>query len=788
MKTEGYNTSAYTSSILEQPGLLIIGPSGGMQEIALSQFGRTRLFIGRDPSKADIPVSSPVVSGVHAKLKIENGYLYFADVNSTNGTWMMNHGTFASLVKNRYVGPLKEGTMFVLGAGGVRQEKNKDAVLVIITNAQKGKTYKEFPVFDQDYVIGRAKDCDIVLKHPSVSKHHARFGCTVGTQAGSKQENKIYYIEDLGSSNGVFVNGQLVQGNQAVREKDVIQIAGNVLIFSSGRLICKTETDGIQLTTRDLVKKVNHGKKMILSHVNCNVERNEFVAIVGGSGAGKSTLLKTLGGYDRDFEGDVYYNGISLKRNYNILKNIIGYVPQEDIVYENLTLKKMLYYTAKMKMPDGTSKKEIYDRIREVLQLIELTEHQNTMIRDLSGGQKKRASIAVELLADPGMFFLDEPTSGLDPGTEQKLMRVLNRLSKTQGKTIIMVTHTTQSLDLCDKIIFMGKDGTLAFMGTPKEAKMFFGTDSLVEIYNLLEEDTKAWAQQFARFNELGRLPESGSDQIKKPKRKSFFRQLAVLTKRYGELIMNDLPRLFLLLIQPVLIAILIKLVADKDVFNVFEPTKQILFTFSCSGIWIGIFNTIQEVCKERAILKREYMSNLRLSAYVLSKYLMQLVVSLVQTLIFVGLFILLMGNVPEDGVILPAYVEIFITMWLTIYASSALGLFVSSIMKNGDRAMAFSPFLLIIQLLFSGILFTLDGASEVISYITVSRWSVEGLGNVINMNNLKHKYAQVKYSPDELFTHGWGHLSQTWLILLAFIIVLGICSVISLRNVSRDR
>lgn len=201
-------------------------------------------------------------------------------------------------------------------------------------------------------------------------------------------------------------------------------------------------------------------------------------------------------------------------------------MPQEDIVFENLTLKKMLYYTAKMKMPDNTSMQEIEDRIQEVLRLIELTEHQNTMIKNLSGGQKKRASIAVELLADPGMFFLDEPTSGLDPGTEQKLMRVLNRLSKTQGKTIVMVTHTTQSLDLCDKIIFMGKKGRLAFMGTPEEAKMFFGTESLIEIYNLLEEDTESWAGQFDRFNPIPEIPQMQEESVEKPKRKSAIKQL----------------------------------------------------------------------------------------------------------------------------------------------------------------------------------------------------------------------------------------------------------------------
>ena len=303
-----------------------------------------------------------------------------------------------------------------------------------------------------------------------------------------------------------------------------------------------------------------------------------------------------------------------------------------------------------------------------------------------------------------------------------------------------------------------------------------------------MEEDTDSWAEQFKRFNEPAPLPEEQEEGIRKTKRKSFFRQLAVLTKRYGELIRNDVPRLMLLLLQPVLIAVLIRLVSDDDVFEVFEPTKQILFTFSCSGIWIGIFNTIQEICKERAILKREYMSNLRLSAYVLSKYVMQFLVSFLQTVIFVGLFLLLMGNVPSEGVVLPGAVEIFITMWLTIYASSAMGLLVSSVMKNGDRAMAVSPFLLIIQLLFSGILFSLDGASQIISYFTVSRWSVESLGNVVNLNNLKHVYQQIHFNADPLFEYGWDHLARTWLIMAAFVVVLGICSVISLRSVSKDR
>ena len=758
--------------------ILMVSKKEGINEIPLSQYNDSRLYIGRNTDKCDIVLDSSVVSGVHGKLKREKGSVYFADLDSTNGTYIMSRGRYVRLKKNRYIGPLRDGMMFLLG-GKNAEDDEKEAILMIVTSGEDEKKYRKYPLFEEQYIIGKDKDCDIVFSHPAVSHKHARV-----FKKGGKA-----YIEDLNSTNGVFVNGIAIHGINEIHEKDIIQIGLNLIVYSCETLLCKTETDGIQLTMDGLIKKVDHGKKTILSNVNCTIESNDFVAIVGGSGAGKSTLLKTLGGYDKFYEGEVYYNGISLKKHYNILKNIIGYVPQEDIVFENLTLKKMLYYTAKLKMPDGVTKEEIEERIQEVLRLVELTDHQNTMIRNLSGGQKKRASIAVELLADPGMFFLDEPTSGLDPGTEQKLMRVLNRLSKTQRKTIIMVTHTTQSLDLCDKIIFMGKKGRLAFMGTPEEAKMFFGTESLIEIYNLLEENTEMWAEQFERFNQSPEIP-SGKEEsrLDKTKRKSAIKQLITLTARYGELVKNDLPRLGLLMIQPILIAVLIKIVAGDDVFDIYEPTQQILFTFSCSGIWLGIFNTIQEVCKERAIVKREYMSNLRLTTYILSKYFIQLLISLAQTLVFVGLFTVLMGNLPTEGVMLPCFAEMFITMWFTIYSSSALGLLVSSVMKNGDRAMAVSPFLLIIQLLFSGILFSLKGTSEIISYFTISRWSVEALGNVIDLNGLKHKYAQIHYKPNEMFEHGWEHLTQTWGMLALFIIIFAVLSILCLRNVSKDR
>ena len=778
-KTIAYGMDSHGASFTADPstlGIILVDKSDGMREITLSTVRKSVVLLGRDRDSVDILIQTRSVGRCHGSFRYQDGAYYYCDENSTNGTYYLNNGNYVRVEPDRLIGPLREGMTFLLGGNRADSSPEHESVLMIITGRSKEYPYTKFALNEQQYTIGRGSDCDIVFDQPSVSRHHARV----------YYYNNRYVIEDTGSHNGVFLNGIKIRRSAYLNEKDIIQIAGKIIIYSCNMLFCQTATTGIQLTVNQLYKKVNHGKKTILKNVNCNIESNEFVAIVGGSGAGKSTLLKALGGYDQDYIGNVLFNGIPLRKYYHVLKNIIGYVPQEDIVFENLSLRKMLFYTAEMKMEKGTTKKEIDKRIREVLALVELSEHQNTMIRNLSGGQKKRASIAVELLADPGMFFLDEPTSGLDPGTEQKLMRVLNRLSKTQGKTIVMVTHTTQSLELCDRIMFMGKGGRLSFFGTPKEALDFFHTDSLVNIYNMLEENTDYWADQFERYNYSDSFnPVPNSEHIKKTKQISFIRQLSILTTRYMNLIMNDHARLFLLFIQPVIITFLIKVVASKDLFTYFEPTNQIMFTYTCSAIWVGIFNTIQEVCKERAILKREYMSNLRLTTYIMSKYFVQLLISMLQALIFTLLFLLLCGkNLDQTG----AGLMIFLTTWLTIYTSSAMGLLVSSMMKNSDRAMAMSPFLLIIQLLFSGVLFKLKGMSKLISVFTISRWSIGSLGNNVNINNLPSQYEYLDNVTESMYTHDMGHLVQSWGMMLVFILVFALLSISFLQSVSKDR
>lgn len=734
------------------------------------------IYLGRS-AQNDIVINQPFISGSHAIIQMEGPYVSITDNNSTNGLYLCQGGRYAPLLPGQPFTISQNNTIIRVGC-----DANHFAFL-IFSEKDTRSTWNVVP-FDKPLLqIGRGEECDICLKNVAVSRKHAAIQNT----------GNGYEIVDLNSTNGVLVNGQMISGRQALANMDIIHIAGSVLVFTYKQVVFKVPTEGVSLQLEQLTKVVNKNKT-ILDHVNCCIEPNEFVAIIGGSGAGKSTVMTAMSGFDSKVTGKVYFNDLDLHANFDAIKNIIGFVPQQDIIYENLTLKKMLLYTAKMKMPSDTTKEEMHQRIQKVLEMVELSQHQDTFIRKLSGGQKKRASIAVELLSDPKLFFLDEPTSGLDPGTERNLMHTLQNLSKRQGKTIIMVTHTTQNIHLCDKVIIMGAGGRLCYCGEPGKALDFFGVTSLVDVYDLTTKDSEYWSRKFAESVADKPVAETGevTRTVVKKRQYSRLSQLKVLMSRYFELIWNDKQRLILLMLQPLLIGLLLMVVAAEDVFEIFEDTKSILFALTCSGIWIGLFNTIQEICKERVILKREYMSNLYLSVYILSKCLVQAVLCLVQTGILLGCFVITVG-IPDKGILFDnAFLEMYITLFITIYASAAMGLIVSALSKNADRAMAVSPFLLIIQLLFSGILFELEGASDTLSKFTISRWSIECLGSTSDLNDLtlriQEELPQYEHEASEMFEFAASHLWANWGIMLVFIVIFAVVSALVLRSLSNEQ
>lgn len=778
-----------------QASRMIVLTGTNFYDYDLKAFGKDRILFGRDPDRCDIVIPMSTISGVHGKIKFANGKTYVGDVGSTNGTYLFRGEIYEWMKPRKYY--QKESGDWILQIDAKSHVSNQSAVIILTDSLQKS-AWQCQTLSEGLTLIGRGSDNTIVMDSPGISRKHAAI----------MNQNGVYTIIDYGSMNGVYVNGKRVNRDERIAEKDMIQIANFLFFVVDGKLLYQGAMSGVSLRLENISKEVGRGagRKKILNQVYGDIGSNEFVAIIGGSGAGKTTVMNAMSGFDRDIEGNVFYNGIDLRRNFNSLKNMIGFVPQQDIIYENLKLKKMLLYTAKMKMPSDTTRAEMELRIYKVLEMVDLTQHADTYIRKLSGGQKKRASIAVELLADPGLFFLDEPTSGLDPDTEQSLMHTLASLSKSEGKTIIMVTHTTQSIHLCDKVIFMGPGGKICYCGPPSEMNEYFGKQDLVEIYNELAVNTDNWngyylQNYWQKRQEEPALTKAEDRFIKNSARRnvSWFKQLRVLTARYMNLIKNDYSRLLLLLVQPVAIALLLFLVAQEGTFVNFDDTKSILFALSCSGIWIGLFNTIQEVCKERAILKREYMGNLRLSGYVLSKYIVQGIICLIQATLLTTIFLNLLEHTAKGGAIWGSHpgMEIWLTMVLTIFASASMGLIVSSLVRNADRAMAFAPFVLIVQLLFSGVLFALGDGALVISKITVSRWSMECLGNTADLNALPYKEIETETGElmkipakpyEDFFVRTSEHLWHTWLILLLIMLICGVVSTIVLRNLKKDK
>lgn len=740
--------------------------------VNLDDFRKNMVTMGRSTDN-DIVLESPIVSRHHAIFLYDGVHWIVQDNHSVNGMFVNG--------KRREAIPLDKSV--AININNLDNEL-KQGVILLYGDLGAQSQWKQFELMGQKRVtIGRDTSCDIVLEHISVSKVHAVI----------TQEKDGYYIADNNSTNGLAVNGRRISGKKKLSEKDIIVITNSKLIFSNHAIqyVC-SRSSGISVEAIDIVKTVSVKKKKmnICNHVSLTIQPGELVAIIGGSGAGKTTFMNCISGYNRATSGQILVNGENFYDNYETMKSIIGYVPQQDIVYDNLRLFDMLEYVAELRMSKDSTKEDRQQRVWEVLKQMDLLGREDNYIRSLSGGQKKRASIAVELISDPNLFFLDEPTSGLDPGTERSLMQQLKQMSQV-GKTIILVTHNTMNLHLCDKIIFMGKGGNLCYYGSPNGALQFFGVDNFVDIYNLVTENSEEWKARFLQ-SELARRHENVrpqvSHQIRAKKKESLFSQLSVLSRRYMELIVNDRARLLLLLIQAPLLAVLINIVANGKQFVEYEMTKSILFALACSSFWIGILNAIQEICKERVILKREYMSGLRMSAYLLSKFLVLGFMCVVQAILLTGVFVLLVGS-PEYGKMMNAFLELTITTFLTMMSATAMGLFVSSIFHNPDRAMTVAPILLMPQILFSGLVFSMEGFAEKISYIVNCRWTMEGYGTTANLNGLilrlqnEYPIFHVEHEAENFFTYTNTHLLLVWCILILMVLAFGIAAEIILKK-----
>ncbi len=765
----GHNMSKPVVNLREAVVSVFDGKSEPVR-VELAAFNKPVVTFGREGDN-DIVLKSPLVSRHHGRFFFTGGTWFIEDLQSLNGLIYNN----ASIVRRN----ICDGDFIRIDDG---IETVTEGVLFVFSSAETENSWRTLPMGGrQSVTIGRDNRCDIILPHISVSKCHAKIVFEQGS----------YYIIDNASTNGVIVNNRRISGKHKLHEKDVIVITNSKLIFTASAVFFCCYKSGISVDASNIVIKRGKGKKSFITcnHVSLNIKPGELVAIIGGSGAGKSTVLNCMCGYLRPDEGNVYINGIDLYQNFDSIKKLVGYVPQQDIVYDNLTLHDMLMYTAQLRLPQDTSPEEREAAITRAINMVELPEKRDSFIKSLSGGQRKRASIAVELLSDPNLMFLDEPASGLDPGTERNLMNSLRRMADG-GKTVILVTHSTLQLKMCDKIVFMGKGGNLCCFASYDDALKFFGVDDVVDVYNMITDNAVHWSREFERTRSAAGKVRVSEGASSKPK-KNRLRQLGVLSARYLKLVANDRQRLILLLIQAPLLALLISFVADGEQFDQYEMTKSLLFALSCSAFWVGMLNAIQEICKERTIMKREYMTGLSLTSYILSKIIVLGVLCFIQSFLITSVFSLRVG-LPSKGIITHPFIEVFVTVFITAVASTAMGLFVSSLFTNADRAMTVAPLLLMPQILFSGLLFKLSGATEIISWVAVARWSMECLGTTANLNDLPLKLQQegikIPHEAEDFFEFTPEHMLMSLGILLVFTLACLVLARLVLSKVGKEK
>lgn len=404
-------------------------------------------------------------------------------------TVLFNNRTFKRLAEKK------------LAAGNTITIRTDDASLCILEVLKEIKSAKNLPadrkrtislIGKTEFLIGRDETCDIVLDSPQAARRHARI-IFDGTS---------HFIEDLKTETGTYVNNKKIK-RVVLNDNDRIEVPSAAYLYFEKKLLSSKCKNGIEVDLAGVTKDVTDNAKgrgivRLVDNVSMRIESGAFVAIVGGSGAGKSTLLDCINGRRPGTGGSIYYDTNDFYQNKYCYQPIIGYVPQKDILHDNLSLMSSLRFTASMRIRNSITKKEIDDIVQTVIKEVKLDGKEKLKISSLSGGQKKRVSIAMELLSNPKIIYLDEPTSGLSPDLDLEIMQLLKELSK-KGRTIVLITHSMENISLCDNVAILGKGGRLCFYDKPEKIKGYFKTDDFSRIFNTLTEEDKtlAYAEKY---------------------------------------------------------------------------------------------------------------------------------------------------------------------------------------------------------------------------------------------------------------------------------------------------
>ncbi|AVH59513.1 MULTISPECIES: ABC transporter ATP-binding protein/permease [Streptomyces] len=647
--------------------------------------------------------------------------------------------------------------------------------------------------------IGRALENDLVVSDLQVSRHHAEFHATPDGR---------FEIRDLGSHNGTYVNGMPIAkgGSALLGPNDIVGVGHSTFRLVGDRLEEFVDTGEVSFSARHLTVTVDGGKQ-ILKDVSFGVPEKSLIAVIGPSGSGKSTLLKALTGYRPANQGDVLYDNRNLYKQFAELRQRIGLVPQDDILHKELSVKKALTYAAKLRFPADTTAQERDARIDEVLRELKLDIHKEKKVTSLSGGQRKRVSVALELLTKPSLIFLDEPTSGLDPGMDRDVMQLLRGLAD-DGRTVLVVTHSVAELAICDKLLVMAPGGAVAYFGPPEEALNFFGYETWADVFSSFENYRDYdWAGRWKGSQHYQMYaadidavaPQSvhmpPPQAMRPPKPQGWFSQLGTLIRRYVSVIVSDKGFLALTVILPAVLGAVSLLIEPDKTLKVNtavgpnglpipnSTAATVLLILAVGACFAGAANSVRELIKERVIYERERATGLSRSAYLMSKVIVLGVITMLQGAL-VGAIGFLSREKPDEGLVLGKLIvpELSLPIMALGFTSMMFGLVISSLVKTAEKTMPLLVMFAIIQVVFTGCLFPLNGNPGVneLSYLMPARWAVAAAGTTLDFNRINpHNTADT----DPL----WDHEAAAWALDMAALFALAaVCAFFVARFLRR--
>ncbi|CAL9363410.1 ABC transporter ATP-binding_permease protein [Streptomyces sp. enrichment culture] len=740
-----------------------------------TETGSTRMtpvrdyHVGRDPL-SDIVLDDARVSWHHAVLHPGDGHWTVEDEHSTNGTY-----TNGQRIRAWEVGP-----------GSVIRFGNPDdgPRVVLASPVPDGPSAVSHPalthIFRQPTSvrplptrtvrIGRDPDNDLVVDDLIVSRYHAELHVHV---------DGTYEIVDLGSHNGTYLNGVPVD-RADIRPGDIVGVGHSDFCLVGDELQQYVDTGEVSLDVQDLTAVVDRGTKRLLDRVSFPVGEKCLLAVVGPSGAGKSTLMNALTGQRPADHGTVLYDGRDLYHDYAELRQRIGLVPQDDILHTQLTVHAALSYAAELRFPQDTAKAERRARVDEVIRELGLEERARQHVHSLSGGQRKRVSVALELLTKPSLLFLDEPTSGLDPGMDRSVMHMLRGLAD-DGRTVIVVTHSVLSLDVCDRLLVLAPGGRVAYYGPPGDALAFFGFENWPEAFEAFErQQDRDWAGEYRNSPFHQRYVVEAAAQPQRPREepvvvgplprpRGWGAQLRTLVRRYTAALAADRTFLAIMIALPFVMGAMARALAGGELTR--RSAMNTLLILCVGAVLTGAANAVRELVKERVIYQRERAVGLSRSAYLMSKVVVLGTVTVLQAMVLT--LVALLGvdlNVPGgEGVLMPPLAEITVAVALLGFSAMMLGLLVSALVRKEEATMPLLVLLAIVQVVFCGALLSLDGVLvlEQLAWLVPARWGFAAMAGTVDLSRL----SPGDLSRDPLF----AHTADVWLRDVGMLLVLSL-------------